>query len=78
MQMGMIWVGMNQLAGSNVPQECESVEGPGSNALNRNSASLGPQASVFNVGAPAAPAAGDLETAEAYGRRIAEIAARMS
>lgn len=78
MQMGMVWVGMNQLAASNVPQESESVEGPGSTALNRNSASLGPQASVFNVGVPAAPASGDLETAEAYGRRIAEITIRFS
>lgn len=76
MQMGMIWVGMNQLAATNVPQESESVEGPGSSALNRNSASIGLQASVFDVPAPDAPAAGDLETAEAYGRRIAEITAR--
>ena len=73
MQLGMIWVGENQLPAANVPQESETVEGPGSKAWNRNSASIGPMASVFHVNAPAAPAAGDIDTAEAYGRRIAEI-----
>jgi len=78
MQLGMIWVGENQLPAANVPAESESVEGPGSKAWNRNSASLGPMASVFHVNAPAAPAAGDLETAEVYGKRIAEVTAKFN
>ena len=77
LQMGMIWVGENQLAAANLPDEYESIEGPGSKAWNRNNASIGPMASVFHVGIPEAPACGDLETAEAYGRRISEITARL-
>ncbi len=77
LQMGMIWVGENRLAAANVPDECKSLEGPSSKAWNRNSASLGPMASVFHVNTPDAPALGDLETAEAYGQRISEITARL-
>lgn len=76
MQLGMIWVGENQLPGANTPQQSETVEGPGSKAWNRNGAGIGPMASVFHVNAPVAPASGDLDTAEAYGRRIAEVTAK--
>lgn len=76
MQMGMIWVGVNDLAGANEPDSANSVEGPSSMALNRNSASLGVMASSFQVNAPDAPPVGDLETAYRYGKRIAEITHR--
>lgn len=78
MQLGMIWVGDNQLPGSNVPDESNTVEGPGSKAWNRNCAGIGPMASVFNVKAPDAPASGDVETAEAYGKRIADVTAKFN
>ena len=76
MQMGMIWCGVTDLAGSNEPDSSRNVEGPTSRALNRNSASLGVMASSFQVGVPDAPPIGDLETASRYGRRIAEITHR--
>ncbi|WP_176014011.1 flavodoxin family protein [Victivallis sp. Marseille-Q1083] len=76
MQQGMIWVGLEQLPGANEPDSAKSVDGPGPNALNRNCGSLGPMASSFNVKAPDAPPAGDLQTAEDYGKRIAVIAAQ--
>ena len=78
MQMGMIWCGVADLAGSNEPDSSKNVEGPTSQAINRNSASLGVMASSFQVKAPDAPPAGDLETADRYGRRIAEITHRFS
>ena len=76
LQMGMIWCGVTDLAGVNEPDSARNVEGPTSRALNRNSASLGVMASSFQVQAPDAPPAGDLETAFRYGKRIAEIAHR--
>ena len=45
--------------------------------MNRNSASIGPMASSFQVKAPEAPPAGDIATAEAYGRRVAEVALKL-
>jgi NAD(P)H dehydrogenase (quinone) len=39
-------------------------------------ASIGAMASSFGLAAGQAPSIGDLETAEAYGRRIAEITVR--
>ncbi len=71
MQQGMIWVGVGTLVG-----EAHSVDGPGAEAINRNSASVGPMASSFSVNAPDAPPAGDVETAAAYGQRIASVTRR--
>ena len=78
MQMGMIWCGVTDLAGANEPDSSKNVEGPTSQALNRNSASIGVMASSFQVKVPDAPPAGDLETASRYGRRIAEITHRFA
>ncbi len=78
MQMGMIWCGVADLVGTNEPDSAGNVEGPTSRALNRNSASLGVMASSFQVAAPDAPPAGDLETASRYGRRLAEITRRFA
>jgi NAD(P)H dehydrogenase (quinone) len=49
-----------------------SVEGPGPEAHNRVGSFVGPMAASFQVDPPAAPPKGDIETAEAYGRRVAE------
>ena len=78
MQMGMIWCGVADLVGANEPDSAGNVEGPTSQALNRNSASLGVMASSFQVAAPDAPPAGDLETASRYGRRIAQVTLRFA
>jgi len=70
MQHGMIYVGSAILP----PMEAmNTVEGPGPNALNRLGSSVGPMAASFQVDPPEAPPKGDLDTAEAYGRRVAEI-----
>ncbi|MEW6486768.1 MAG: hypothetical protein AB1578_02505 [Thermodesulfobacteriota bacterium] len=56
------------------PDSMASVAGPGSEVTNRVGSFLGPMSASFQVNPPEAPAAGDLATAEAYGRRVAEIA----
>ena len=73
MQQGMIWVGVDLLPACNVPDSEKTVEGPGAEALNRVSSSIGPMAAVFRVKIPEAPSSGDIATAEEYGQRIAEI-----
>ena len=78
MQLGMIWVGVGDIVGSNEPGAESTVDGPGPDSLNRNSASIGPMASSFGVRTPDAPPAGDLKTAWNYGCRIAEITARFN
>ena len=50
-----------------------SVEGPGPETHNRLGSFIGPIAASFQVNPPDAPPKGDIETAEAYGRRVAEI-----
>ena len=49
------------------------IAGPGPDAHNRAGSFIGPAAASFQVRAPGAPGKGDLETAELYGRRVAEI-----
>jgi len=73
MQLGMIWVGVNDLPGANEKDAESTVNGPSPKAVNRNSASLGPMSCSFNVKAPDAPPEGDLLTASNYGTRIARI-----
>lgn len=51
----------------------ESKAGPGPSAHNRVGSFIGPMAASFQVNPPEAPCQGDLETAEIYGRRVAEI-----
>ena len=76
MQHGMIFVGLGMLPSANRPEEMNSVAGPGPEAHNRLGSFVGPMAASFQVNPPGAPPTGDLETAEAYGRRVAEITAR--
>jgi NAD(P)H dehydrogenase (quinone) len=76
MQHGMIYVSLGMLPTANKPEYLQRIEGPGPDAWNRSSSSIGAMASSFGLEAGQAPSVGDLETAEAYGRRIAEITAR--
>ena len=76
MQHGMIFVGLGMMPSANKPEEMNTVAGPGPEAHNRAGAFIGPMAASFQVKPPGAPPKGDLETAEAYGRRVAEITIR--
>ncbi len=73
MQHGMIYVGLGIMPSSNRPEEMNQNTGPGPDAHNRVGAFMGPMAASFQVKPPDAPCKGDLETAEMYGRRVAEI-----
>ncbi|MDY6903514.1 MAG: flavodoxin family protein [Thermodesulfobacteriota bacterium] len=73
MQQGMIFVGTAMLPGANDREGFSNVEGPGPHAHNRVGSFVGPMAASFEMDPPDAPPKGDLETAEAYGRRVAEI-----
>jgi NAD(P)H dehydrogenase (quinone) len=77
MQHGMIFVSLGMMPSANRPEEMNTVNGPGPEAHNRVGASVGPMAASFQVKPPGAPPQGDLETAEAYGRRVAEITTRL-
>ncbi len=76
MQHGMIWVGSAVFPAANRPDSMNAVEGPGPDALNRVGSFIGPMAASFQVEPPKAPPEGDIKTAEAYGKRIAEITLR--
>jgi NAD(P)H dehydrogenase (quinone) len=76
MQQSMIFVGLGMLPASNDLASFDTLEGPGPDALNRVDASIGPMAVSFTVAAGDAPPTGDIQTAAAYGRRIAEITAQ--
>jgi NAD(P)H dehydrogenase (quinone) len=67
MQHGMVWVGLGQLP--------EAVGNP--EAKNRLGSYIGAMAQADNVPADQSPPKGDLDTAAAYGRRIAEYAKRL-
>ena len=73
MQHGMIFVGLGMMPCSNKPEDMKHIAGPGPDAHNRVGAFVGPMAASFQVQAPGAPSKGDLETAEIYGRRIADV-----
>ncbi|MFP7753078.1 flavodoxin family protein [Thermodesulfobacteriota bacterium B35] len=73
MQQGMIYVGTGMFPAANEPESMNSTQGPGPEAQNRVGSFIGPMAASFQVDPPAAPPAGDIATAEAYGRRIAGI-----
>ena len=74
MQHGMIFVGLGMMPSANRPDEMNTIRGPGPEAHNRVGSFIGPMAASLQVQPPAAPPQGDIETAEAYGRRVAEIA----
>jgi NAD(P)H dehydrogenase (quinone) len=76
MQHGMIYVGLGMLPAANRHEEMNTVAGPGPDAHNRVGSFAGPMAASFQVNPPGAPPKGDIETAELYGRRVAEITGR--
>lgn len=73
MQQGMIFVGLGLLPAASNPDAMNRIEGPGPEVTNRLGSFIGPMAASFQVNAGDAPGAGDLETAEIYGARIATI-----
>jgi len=73
MQQGMIYVSLGMLPAANKHEQMSRIEGPGPEAHNRVGSFTGPMSSSFQVNPPGAPGQGDLETAEAYGRRVAEV-----
>ncbi len=73
MQHGMIFVGLGMMPSSNKTDDMNHIAGPGPDAHNRAGSFIGPTAASFQVRPPDAPGKGDLETAELYGRRVAEI-----
>ena len=73
MQHGMIFVSLGIMPSSNKPEEMKQITGPGPEAHNRVGSFIGPMAASFQVDPPGAPGIGDIETAEMYGRRVAEI-----
>jgi NAD(P)H dehydrogenase (quinone) len=77
MQHGMIWVGLGMLPSQNDREAVKTIQGPGPEVHNRNGAFAGPMASSFECGPEDAPSKGDLETAEHYGRRVAELTLRL-
>ena len=78
LQHGMIYVGNDIYPSANKPEEMNRIEGPGPDAHNRSGSFVGPMSSSFQVKPPDAPSKGDLETAHAYGIRIANITKKLS
>ena len=78
MQHGMIFVGLGMMPSANRPDEMDSINGPGPDAHNRVGSFVGPMASSFQVNPPEAPSKGDIETAEIYGQRVAEISLQIA
>ncbi len=76
LQHGMIYVGLGILPAANRPDGMYTLQGPGPDAQNRVGSFVGPMAASFQVPSEEAPGTGDLETAEAAGRRIAEVTRR--
>jgi NAD(P)H dehydrogenase (quinone) len=73
MQHGMLFVGLGMMPSANKPEQLNSLTGPGPEAHNRVGSFIGPMSASFQVLPPGSPGIGDLETAEAYGKRVAEI-----
>src|SRR5206468_11368081 len=73
MQHGMIYVSLGLMPSANRPDEFKTVTGPSPEAHNRHGSFIGPMSASFQVHPPGSPPQGDLETAELYGRRVAEI-----
>jgi len=73
MQHGMIFVGLGMMPSANKPEDMQQIAGPGPEAHNRVGSFIGPMSASFQVNPPGTPVKGDLETAELYGRRVAEL-----
>ncbi len=78
MQHGMIYVGLGMMPSASHPDAMKALSGPGPEVQNRVGSFIGPMSSSFQVAPPEAPSSGDLATAEAYGRRVAEITLRLA
>jgi NAD(P)H dehydrogenase (quinone) len=78
MQHGMIYVSLGMMPSANRPDDMKQISGPSAEAHNRVGSFTGPMSASFQVNPPGAPGKGDLETAELYGRRIAEITLRFA
>jgi NAD(P)H dehydrogenase (quinone) len=76
MQHGMIYVGTAMLPSANRPEELKQIAGPSAEAWNRVGSWTGAMSASFQVAPPEAPGPGDIQTAELYGKRIAEITER--
>ncbi len=78
MQQGMIFVSLGMKPAENLPESMKEIVGPGPDAHNRVGSYIGPMASSFEVKPDAgSPSVGDIETAELYGKRVAEITLRL-
>ena len=77
LQHGMIYVGVASRAAENELDTLNRPDGPGATARNRTGVSLGVTGASFRLNAETSPGSGDLETAEAYGKRVAEITCRL-
>ena len=77
MQHGMIYVGTGMMPSANEPDGMKTISGPSANAHNRVGSFSGAMSSSFQVNPPDAPGKGDLETAELYGKRVAEITIKL-
>ena len=73
MQHGMIYVSLGLLPSANKPEALNQIIGPGPDAHNRVGSFIGPMSASFQVNPGEAPPPGDLQTAEAYGRRVALV-----
>jgi len=76
LQHSMTYVGVAMLPSANRHDDMKTLVGPTAEAHNRVGSSSGAMASSFQVAAGEAPGKGDIETAEIYGRRIADITAQ--
>jgi NAD(P)H dehydrogenase (quinone) len=76
MQHGMIYVGLGMMPSANEPEGMKTIAGPSPAAHNRVGSFTGPMSASFQVHPPEAPGRGDIETAELYGKRVAEITAQ--
>lgn len=73
MQHGMIFVGLGLKPSANRPEQLNSLAGPGPEAHNRAGSFIGPMSASFQVSIPDSPGIGDIETAELYGQRVAQL-----
>ncbi|MEI7901591.1 MAG: flavodoxin family protein [bacterium] len=73
MQHGMLFVGLGMKPSANKPEQMNTLAGPDPEAHNRVGSFIGPMSASFQVLPPESPGVGDIETAEAYGQRVAEI-----
>jgi NAD(P)H dehydrogenase (quinone) len=73
MQHGMIYVSLGINPAANRHDDFKTLSGPGPEAHNRVGSFIGPMSASFQVAPGEAPPVGDIQTAELYGRRVAEI-----